>query len=113
MFSSKQYRAKAAEYRELGKNSDGPKEAGEFRAMEGSFTALADNADWLARNHTTMVYEEDHDGTYRGLLAGKPKRDRDALSAEEQHVLRCLGAAVIMQWNSLSKELQRALFDNA
>jgi hypothetical protein len=27
--------------------------------------------------------------------------------------LRCLGAAVIMQWNTLPKKLQRELFDNA
>jgi hypothetical protein len=32
---------------------------------------------------------------------------------EEDRVLRCLGAALIMQWNTLPPKLQRELFDNA
>ena len=28
-------------------------------------------------------------------------------------MLRCLGAALIMQWNTLPTQLQRELFDNA
>ncbi len=36
-----------------------------------------------------------------------------ALAAEEEHVLRCLGAAVIMQWNILPTLLQREIFDTA
>ena len=32
---------------------------------------------------------------------------------EEEQVLRCLGAALIMQWNTLPTKLQRELFDNA
>jgi hypothetical protein len=28
-------------------------------------------------------------------------------------VLRCLGAALIMQWNTLPQKLRRELFDNA
>src|SRR6201997_123337 len=36
-----------------------------------------------------------------------------ALAAEEGHVLRCLGAAVIMQWNTLPTLLQREIFDTA
>jgi len=35
------------------------------------------------------------------------------LAAEEEHVLRCLGAAVMMQWNTLPAKLQRELFDSA
>jgi hypothetical protein len=35
------------------------------------------------------------------------------LAAEEEHILRCLGAALIMQWNALSTKLRRELFDNA
>ena len=35
------------------------------------------------------------------------------LADEEEHVLRCLGAALIMQWNALPTKLQRELFDNA
>ena len=32
---------------------------------------------------------------------------------EEEQVLRCLGAALIVQWNTLPTKLQRELFDNA
>jgi hypothetical protein len=35
------------------------------------------------------------------------------LAAEEEHVLRCLGASVIMQWNTIPTKLQRELFDTA
>ena len=35
------------------------------------------------------------------------------LTEEEGYVLRCLGASVIMQWNTLPMKLQRELFDNA
>jgi hypothetical protein len=112
MFSSKQYRAKAAECLELGKKADAPK-VDELKAMERSFTTLADNEDWLAHNYKNMVYAEDQDGTYGDLLARKAEPVDDALAGEEQHVLRCLGAAVIMQWNTLPKKLQRELFDNA
>ncbi len=35
------------------------------------------------------------------------------MAAEEEHVLRCLGAALIMQWNTLPTNLQRELFDGA
>jgi hypothetical protein len=35
------------------------------------------------------------------------------LVEQEEHVLRCLGAALIMQWNMLPRKLQRELFDNA
>ena len=36
-----------------------------------------------------------------------------ALAEEEEHILRCLGAAVIMQWNDLPTHIQRRLFENA
>jgi hypothetical protein len=35
------------------------------------------------------------------------------LADEEELVLRCLGAALIMQWNTLPAKLRRELFDNA
>ena len=37
----------------------------------------------------------------------------EATLAEEEHILRCLGAALIMQWHKLPTELQRVLVDNA
>src|SRR5512143_1132869 len=38
---------------------------------------------------------------------------RAALIQEEEHILQCLGAAVLMQWNNLPTEVQRELFANA
>jgi hypothetical protein len=55
----------------------------------------------------------DNEGGTSGL---SPKADLGpdlALHATEERVLRCLGAAVIMQWNDLPTEIQRKLFDDA
>ncbi len=42
----------------------------------------------------------------------EPGQDIVLLVAEER-ILRCLGAAVILQWNDLPTEIQRNLFDDA
>jgi hypothetical protein len=102
MFSSKQYRTKAAEYVDLGSRAETPEEIREFKTLEQRFTVLADNEEWLARNYTKLVHP-----------AQQPGKGEDALALEEEYVLRCLGAAVIMQWNTIPKQLQRELFDNA
>jgi phage terminase Nu1 subunit (DNA packaging protein) len=51
---------------------------------------------------------------------GAPLSDRNAaeetqaaLAEEEENILRCLGAAVILQWNDLPTHIQRRLFENA
>lgn len=36
-----------------------------------------------------------------------------ALSSSEEHILRCLGAAVIDQWSDLPTAVQRLLFERA
>jgi len=36
-----------------------------------------------------------------------------SLAKEEEHILRCLGAAVIMQWDDLPTDIQRELFEHA
>ena len=38
---------------------------------------------------------------------------RAALIEEEDHILHCLGAAVILRWNSLPTEVQRQIFASA
>ena len=100
MFRSDDYRAKAAEFGELAKTDDVEKSA-EFRKRERSFTTLADNEEWLARNFDKTLHRPHQDG------------EGSTLAATEEYVLRCLGAAVIMQWNSIPKKLQRELFDSA
>ena len=39
--------------------------------------------------------------------------ERAILNLEEQHILQCLGAAVIAQWTEMPTEVQRALFGHA
>jgi hypothetical protein len=36
-----------------------------------------------------------------------------ASQAAEERIVRCLGAAVILQWNNLPTDIQRNLFDDA
>jgi hypothetical protein len=102
MFTPKQYRAKAVEYGKSVKTSASPNEKREFQELQHQFTELADNEQWLSDNHQRSLTE--------------PEKDRSAgptLADEEEHVLRCLGAALIMQWHTLPAKLQRELFDNA
>jgi hypothetical protein len=100
MFTPRQYRARADEYSELIKGTDKPNEIREYQRLEHSFTELADNADWMANNLNHTVHREDTPIAV-------------TLTEEEGHILRCLGASVIMQWNTLPTKLQRELFENA
>jgi hypothetical protein len=102
MFIPTQYRAKATEYGELVKTTDLPHEIREFRELERSFTELANNEEWLADNFDKALRVPD-----------KARDDDDILAREERRVLRCLGAAVIMHWNTLPRKLRRELFDSA
>jgi hypothetical protein len=102
MFKSQQYRAEAAEYGELIKSSTGPDASRELEELQDRLDSLADNEQGLADNYDNAVHVAEQDRT-RGA----------ALADEEEHVLRCLGAAVIMQWNALPTALQREVFDTA
>src|ERR1051325_7278616 len=92
MFNPNQYSDKAADYAERAKTAIGPIEARALAEREKSFTSLADNEQWLSDNHQKTIQAS-------GANAG-------ALAEEEDRVLRCLGAALIMQWNTLSPKLQ-------
>ena len=70
--------------------------------MEDHIVSLADNEQGLADAYNDAVHIAEQDQS-RGA----------ALDAEEQHVLRCLGVAVIMEWNTLPTLLQREIFDAA
>jgi hypothetical protein len=64
-------------------------------------------------DHNRAVARWDNEG---GAPKGAPQEDRDALAGlakEEEHIVRCLGAAVIMQWNDLPTDIQHELFDYA
>jgi hypothetical protein len=102
MFKSQQYRAKAAEYGEVVKRSTGSDERRKLQKLQERLSSLADNEQWLAENYEDSVQDAEQDRSC-GV----------ALAAEEEHVLRCLGAAIIMQWNALPTTLQREIFDTA
>lgn len=106
MFTSEQYRAKAAQYDALLKTAGTPAEEAEYRDLKQSYGSLAENLDWLAVNSGKTVG------------SGKqPPRRQDAgrhdVYAQQENVLRCLGAAVILKWNTIPQPLQRALFEAA
>jgi len=102
MFTTKQYRAKSSELGELSKESSDPSQSRQYQDSSDSFSSLADNEAWLADNFDKTLQASD-----------EKKSGHVTLAAEEEHVLRCLGASVIMQWNTIPTKLQRELFDTA
>jgi hypothetical protein len=102
MFTTKQYRAKSNELGELSKEATDPGQIRKYQDSSDSFGSLADNEAWLADNFDKTLQR-----------SGEKLSNHIALAAEEEHVLRCLGAAVIMQWNTIPTKLQRELFDTA
>jgi hypothetical protein len=56
MFTSEQYRAKAAEYIELVKIANTPDGVREFQKLAESFTELADNEQWVTDHHDQTLH---------------------------------------------------------
>jgi hypothetical protein len=106
VFTPEQHRAKAAEYTTLAKQANAHDHEGR---EERSLTMLADNEHWLADNHDKLANNIEE----RGAVPTRSKASEVTLVTEEEHILRCLGAALIMQWNTLPPALQRVLFDDA
>jgi hypothetical protein len=102
MFTPEQYRAKAVEYGNRVGTATTSNERREFQQLQMSFAKLADNEQWLADNHQNTLQ-----------LPEKEQSSGIVLAEEEERILRYLGAALIMQWNTLPTKLQRELFDNA
>jgi hypothetical protein len=110
MFMAKQYRAKAAESAESLKQTVVPSEIRAFQQSIQRFNALAENEDWLANNFKKIVHAQGDSAEVD--VAGIPIANATEAKIEER-ILRCLGAAVIMQWNTIPPKLQRELFDTA
>ena len=111
MFTAEQFLTKVAESAETIKNTDVPSEIRKIERSMESYRLSALNEDWLADNFDKMlrsqvVLSEDE-------ALGERRLDSKAVAKIEEHVLRCLGAAVIMQWNTIPTKLQRELFDTA
>jgi hypothetical protein len=102
MFTAEQYRAKAAEFNAFLANTPrSPNETSEFRNLAQTYTTLADNEEWIAVHLDRTVQRKKHGD------------DGAALAEVEEQILRCLGAAVIMRWNTVPTKLQKELFDCA
>jgi len=115
MTTSRQLRTRAVEFGELIKVAEHPDAIRELRRQAQTITDLADNEDWLANNLEKTVRRPDKDDTERLTLPPEARGGGEGppLSEDEEQVLRCLGAAVIMRWNTLPTKLQKELFDNA
>lgn len=119
MFTSGQYRAKGLEYGNLVETSANANEKREYQRLQQTFTELADNEEWLADHHEQILHADIECSGDVFLAKEEPlpqnehSDDVRLAEQEEEHILRCLGAALIMQWGTLPRKLQRELFDNA
>jgi hypothetical protein len=112
MFNAAQFRAKAAQCAELLRNTIVPSEIREYQRSKDSFSLLAKNEDWLANNFDKIIRSHDIAASQQQEVDEKQIGSK-AIAGIEEHILRCLGAAVIMQWNTIPTTLQRELFDTA
>jgi hypothetical protein len=126
MVTSEQYRAKALEYGNLAGTSANADEKREYQKLQQKFTELADNDEWLAEHQKQTLHVADAAYFDEAFVAKKESISQNGesipqtrgsgealLAEDEEHILRCLGAALIMQWGALPRKLQRELFDNA
>ena len=94
MFTAERFRAKAAEFRALLTSiARSPNETREFLDLEQTYTTLAENEEWMAVHVDKMIQRR------------KNYDNRDALAEEEKQILKCLGAAVLMRWNTIPTKL--------
>ena len=89
MFTPEQYRAKAAQYDALLKTAGTPAEEAEYRDLKQSYGSLAENLDWLAANSAKTVGSGKHPSL-------RERAERDDAHAEQENVLRCLGAVALV-----------------
>ncbi len=55
MLTAEHYRAKAIEYANLLKTAKNADETREYQGLERSFNQLADNAQWLTDNQSSVI----------------------------------------------------------
>ncbi len=110
MFTAEHFRTKVTESAKSIKNSDNPNDIRKFQRSMESFGQLARNEDWLADNFDKMVHFQHV--LSKDETVGK-QVDGEAVGKMDEHILWCLGAALMMQWNTIPRKLQRELFDTA
>ena len=74
MFTSKQYRDKAAEYKQLTDTALTLNEKREYQNLEQRFTTLADNEQWMTDHREQTVYAQaNRAGDEPAALPGLPE----------------------------------------
>jgi hypothetical protein len=110
MFTAQQDHTKTADGGGSPGSSHSPGDAGEFRNLEQIRTTLAENEQWLAHNADKILPASQ----YEIVPTSEYDHNRRAvLVKEDDYVLRCVGAAVMMRWNTLPAKLQRELVAHA
>lgn len=111
MFPAQQDWTKTGEDGEYSGTPGSPGEESEFRSLEQSRATLAENDQWLAHNADKLVRAPEYEIVPTSESDHNNKRA--VIVKEDEYVLRCLGAAVMMRWSTLPAKLQRELFDHA
>jgi hypothetical protein len=110
MFPAQQDQAKTAEEGGFPGSPRPPGRDGEIRGPEQTRTTLVQNEQWLAHNADKLLAASE----YEIVPASEYDQHRRGVPVkEDEYVLRCLGAAVMMRWSTLPGTLQRELFDHA
>jgi hypothetical protein len=86
--------------------------------MSGKTKAAAPLTPRALRSRTSRGWQANNNVGWLASHPGQdtpPNDDTQTLvpAGEEDRILRCLGAAVMMRWNTIPTKLQRELFDNA
>jgi len=110
MLTAEQYRAKASEYAGLLNGARSPAETRMFRELKQSYLSLAENMEWLAANPGKTIRPGAGGATAKPR--GKQGGTRPAPAARD-NILRSLGAAVILRWNTIPTKLRRELFEDS
>jgi hypothetical protein len=100
MCTAKQYRVKAAEFTELLKTKNSPAEIREFRNLERSYVALAENDQWLTDNLDKLNSLGAEQNLYSDIILARQK------------ALGRLGADDATKTTEFSIKMQQ-LFDDA
>src|ERR1043166_6733381 len=100
MFTAQHYRAKADEYGALLETARSPAEVSEYRDLQRSFASLAENLEWVSANAGKTLSGPPNDP----VKAVREHSEADEI--EDPGILHCLGAAMILNWNTIPAKLQ-------
>jgi hypothetical protein len=95
------YRARATEYDNALSIAHSAAERKMLQGLKQSYLSLAEHMEWLATNRDKVVRPH------------REHRESPMAPADRENILRYLGAAVIVRWNTIPTKLQRELFEDA